>query len=418
MLKKALLLTLVAALGLAPALAAAQTVVGVTQTEIKIGNTNPYSGPASAYGTIGKVIGAYFKKINEEGGINGRKVNYITYDDAYSPPKAVEMVRKLVEQDQVAALFQTLGTPTNTAIHKYVNSQKVPHLFVATGATKWNDPKNFPWTMGWQPNYQTEGKIYAQYIMKNFPDAKIGILYQNDDYGKDYRKGLVDGLGEHAKKLVVMEQTYEVTDPTIDSQIVNLKNSGANVFFNVTIPKFAVQAIKKAHDINWKPAHFLNNVSSSLATVLKPAGLEASRGLITALYMKEITDPQWQKDKGFQDWVAWMKKYYPEGALDDQSNAFAYNVAILLTHVLKQCGNDLSRANIMKQAANVKNLELPLLLPGIKINTSPTDFAPIEQEQLAKFTGEKWETYGEIFDAFRKRSEERRVGKECRAGWW
>src|SRR5213594_3967914 len=387
--------------GLIPALAA-QTVVGVTATEIKIGNTNPYSGPASAYGTIGKVIGAYFKKVNDEGGVNGRKINYITYDDAYSPPKTVEMVRKLVEQDQVAFVFQTLGTANNSAIQKYLNQEKVPHLFVATGATKWNDPKNFPWTMGWQPNYQTEGRIYAQYIMKNFPDAKIGILYQNDDYGKDYRKGLHDGLGEHAKKMIVMEQTYEVTDPTIDSQIVNLKNSGANVFFNVTIPKFAVQAIKKAHDIGWKPAHFLNNVSSSLATVLKPAGLEASKGLITALYMKEITDPQWKNDKGYQDWVAWMKKYYPEGALDDQSNAFGYNVAILMAQVLKQCGNDLSRENIMRQAANIKNLELPLLLPGIKINTSPTDFAPIEQEQLAKFNGEKWDLFGELFDAFRK----------------
>src|SRR5882724_6100997 len=288
-------LTILSAVGVAAATLApvvfAQTVVGVTATEIKIGNTNPYSGPASAYGTIGKVIGAYFKKVNDEGGVNGRKINYITYDDAYSPPKTVEMVRKLVEQDQVAALFQTLGTPTNSAIHKYMNQQKVPHLFVATGATKWNDPRNFPWTMGWQPNYQTEGRIYAQYIMKNFPDAKIGILYQNDDYGKDYRKGLHDGLGEAAKKMIVMEQTYEVTDPTIDSQIVNLKNSGATVFFNITIPKFAVQAIKKSHDIGWKPAHFLNNVSSSLATVLKPAGLEASKGLITALYMKEITDP-------------------------------------------------------------------------------------------------------------------------------
>ena len=290
--RRGLLLTLIAAFGLAVTLgpAAAQT-PGVTATEVKVGNTNPYSGPASAYGTIGKALGAYFKKVNDEGGVNGRKINYISYDDSYSPPKAVEMVRKLVEQDEVAALFQTLGTPTNTAIHKYVNAQKVPHLFVATGATKWNDPKNFPWSMGWQPNYQTEGRIYAAYILKNFPDAKIGILYQNDDYGKDYRKGLHDGLGEAAKKMVVLEQTYEVTDPTIDSQIVNLKNSGATVFFNVTIPKFAVQAIKKAHDIGWKPAHFLNNVSSSLATVLKPAGLEASRGLITALYLKEITDP-------------------------------------------------------------------------------------------------------------------------------
>ena len=403
MLRRGFALTLLLALGLAltGAPAPAQT-PGVTATEIKVGNTNPYSGPASAYGTIGKAIGAYFKKVNDEGGINGRKINYITYDDSYSPPKAVEMVRKLVEQDQVALLFQTLGTPTNSAVHKYMNAQKVPHLFVATGATKWNDPKHFPWTMGWQPNYQTEGRIYAQYILKNLPDAKIGILYQNDDYGKDYRKGLLDGLGDAAKKMVVLEQTYEVTDPTIDSQIVNLKNSGANVFFNVTIPKFAVQAIKKAHDIGWKPTHFLNNVSSSLGTVLKPAGLDASRGLITALYQKEITDPQWKNDKGYLDWVAWMKKYYPEGALDDQANAYGYLVAQTLVHVLKQCGKDLSRENIMKQAGNIKNLELALLLPGIKINTSPTDFAPIEQEQLAKFDGERWVLFGELYDAGKK----------------
>ena len=399
------LLAIVLALGLAALAtvpAGAQTVVGVTATEIKIGNTNPYSGPASAYGTIGKVIGAYFKKVNDEGGVNGRKINYITYDDGYSPPKTVEMVRKLVEQDQVAALFQTLGTPPNSAIHKYMNQQKVPHLFVATGATKWNDPQNFPWTMGFQPNYQTEGRVYASNVLKNHPNAKVGILYQNDDYGKDYLKGFEDGLGEAAKKMIVLKQSYEVTDPTIDSQIVNLKNSGATVFFNITIPKFAVQAIKKAHDIGWKPVHYLNNVSSSLATVLKPAGLEASKDLITALYMKEVTDPQWRNDKGFTDWVAFMKKYYAEGALDDQANGYGYNVAILMTHVLKQCGNDLSRENIMRQAASVKNLELPLLLPGIKVNTSPTDFAPIEQEQLARFNGEKWDLYGELFDAFRK----------------
>jgi ABC-type branched-subunit amino acid transport system substrate-binding protein len=379
----------------------AQTVVGVTPTEIKIGNTNPYSGNASAYGTIGKTIAAYFKKVNDEGGVNGRKINFISYDDAYSPPKTVEMVRKLVEQDQVAFVFQTLGTPPNTAIQKYLNQQKVPQLFVATGATKWNDPKNFPWTMGYQPNYQTEGRVYAAYALKHVKDPKIGILYQNDDYGKDYLKGFEDGLGD-LKKDIVMRQTYEVTDPTIDSQIVNLKNSGANVFFNITTPKFAAQAIKKANEIGWKPLHFLNNVSSSLGTVLKPAGLEASRDLITALYMKEVTDPQWRNDKGFTEWVAFMKKYYPDGALDDQSNAFGYNVAILMTQVLKQAGNDLSRENIMRQAANVKNFELPLLLPGIKVNTSPTDFAPIEQEQLAKFDGEKWSLFGEIIDAVKK----------------
>jgi len=400
-------LALLLALGLTSLVAAAdtgaQTVVGVTATEIKIGNTNPYSGPASAYGTIGKALGAYFKKVNDEGGINGRKINYITYDDGYAPPKTVEMVRKLVEQDQVALLFQTLGTPPNSAIHRYMNQQKTPHLFVATGATKWNDAKNFPWTMGYQPNYQTEGRVFAAHMLKNQPDGKVGVLYQNDDYGKDYLKGFEDALTEAGKKnLIVMKQSYEVTDPTIDSQIVNLKNSGATVFFNITIPKFAVQAIKKAHDIGWKPTHYLNNVSSSLSTVLKPAGLEASKGLITALYMKEVTDPKWRNDKGFLEWVAWMKKYYPEGALDDQANGYAYNVAILMTHVLKQCGNDLSRENIMRQAASIKDLELPLLIPGIKVNTSATDFAPIEQGQLARFDGEKWAEFGEIFDAFRK----------------
>ena len=387
-------------LALAP-IVTAQTVVGVTPTEVKIGHTNPYSGNASAYGTIGKTIAAYFKKVNDEGGINGRKINFVSYDDGYSPPKTVEMVRKLVEQDQVAFVFQTLGTPPNTAIQKYLNQQKVPQLFVATGATKWNDPKNFPWTMGYQPNYQTEGRVYAAYALSHVKDAKVGILYQNDDYGKDYLKGFEDGLGDK-KNLIVMKQTYEVTDPTIDSQIVNLKNSGANVFFNITTPKFAAQAIKKAHEIGWKPLHFLNNVSSSLGTVLKPAGLDASKDLITALYMKEVTDPQWKNDKGFQDWVAFMKKYYPEGALDDQANGFGYNVAILMTQVLKQCGNDLSRENIMKQAASVKNFELPLLLPGIKVNTGPADFAPIEQEQLAKFDGEKWALFGEIIEAVRK----------------
>jgi branched-chain amino acid transport system substrate-binding protein len=382
--------------------ATAQTVVGVTATEIKIGNTNPYSGPASAYGTIGKALGAYIKKVNDEGGINGRKINYITYDDGYSPPKTVEMVRRLVEQDQVAFVFQTLGTPTNTAIHKYMNQQKVPHLFVATGATKWNDPKNFPWTMGWQPNYQAEGQIYAKYVLKNVPDAKVGILYQNDDYGKDYVKGFKDGLGDAAKKMVVSEQSYETTDPTIDSQILNLKSSGANVFFNVTIPKFAVQAIKKAHDIGWKPLHLLNSVSSSVGVVLKPAGLEASKGLLTTYYIQDPTDPQWKNGQGYKDWLAFMKKYYPEGSIEDAFNVYGYSVAQTLVHVLKQCGNDLSRENIMRQAASIKDLTVPMLLPGIKINTSPTDFAPIEQEQLAKFDGERWALFGEIYDGSKK----------------
>ncbi len=396
-------LALVGALGplLVAGPAAAQS-PGVTPTEIKIGNTNPYSGPASAYGTIGKVIAAYFKKVNDEGGINGRKIDFVTLDDGYSPPKTVEMVRRLVEQDQVAFVFQTLGTPTNSAIHKYLNQAKVPHLFVATGATKWGDPEHFPWTMGWQPTYQTEGHIYAQYVLKNVPNAKIGILYQNDDYGKDYVKGLKDALGDAAKKLIVLEQSYEVTDPTIDSQIVNLKNSGANVFYNVTIPKFAVQAIKKAHDIGWKPLHLLNNVSASVDVVLKPAGLEASKDLITALYLKDPTDPQWRNDAGMKDWLVFMQKYYPEGNTKDAFNVYGYPVAQGLVHVLKQCGKDLSRENVMRQAANIKDLALPLLLPGIKVNTSPTDFYPIEQEQLAKFDGERWALFGEIYDAGKK----------------
>jgi branched-chain amino acid transport system substrate-binding protein len=372
---------------------------GVTQTEIKIGHTNPYSGPASAYGTIGKVETAYFKKVNDEGGVNGRKITFITYDDSYSPPKTVEMVRKLVEQDQVAFLFNTLGTPTNSAIHKYVNQQKVPHLFVATGATKWGDPKGHPWTIGWQPTYQAEGKIYAAYVLKNVKDPKIGILFQNDDYGKDYLKGFEDGLGEAGRKLIVSRQSYEVSDPTIDSQIVNLKNSGANVFFNVTIPKFASQAIKKAHDIGWKPLHILNNVSASVDVVLKPAGIEASKDLLTALYLKDPTDPQWNSDQGMKDWRAFMQKYYPEGDTKDAFNVYGYSAAQTIVQVLKQSGNDLSRENIMKQAANLKDFSLPLLLPGIKVNTSATDFYPIEQEQLAKFDGERWVLFGEIYDA-------------------
>jgi len=375
---------------------------GASDTEIKIGNTNPYSGPASAYGTIGRSIAAYFQKINEEGGINGRKITFLSYDDGYSPPKTVEQVRRLIEQDQVLFLFQTLGTPSNTAIWKYMNQKKVPQLFVATGATKWGDPQGHPWTMGWQPNYQTEAKIYARYILENLPNARIGILYQNDDYGKDYVKGLKDGLGDKAGELIISEQTYEVTNPTVDSQIVNLKNSGAEVFFNVTTPKFAAQAIKKAADIGWKPIHFLNNVSASVDAVLKPAGLEASKDLITALYLKDPDDPQWKEDPARKEWLAWMQKYYPEGNVHDLFNVYGYSAAQTLVYVLKQAGDELTRENIMRQAANIKDLELPMLLPGIKINTSPTDFYPIEQLQLAKFDGERWVRFGEIIDASSK----------------
>jgi len=382
--------------------ATAQNVVGVTATEIKVGNINPYSGPASAYGTIGKSIGAYFKMLNDEGGINGRKIVYITYDDGYSPPKTFEMARKLVEQDQVALVFQPLGTPPNSAIHKYMNQQKVPQLFVATGATKWNDPKNYPWTMGWQPNYQTEGRIYAAYVLKNVKDAKIGVLFQNDDYGKDYLKGFEDGLGAQAPKLIVSKQSYEVTDPTVDSQIVNLKNSGATVFFNITIPKFAVQAIKKAHDIGWKPLHLLNNVSASVGVVMKPAGADASKDIISVQYFKDPTDPEWINDPAMKRWVEFMKKYYPEGNTSDAFNVYGVLVAQTLEQVLRQAGKDLSRQNIMKQAANLKNVDLPLLLPGIVINTGPSDFAPIEQEQLVKFDGAKWVRFGEVLGAGKK----------------
>jgi branched-chain amino acid transport system substrate-binding protein len=379
-----------------PALAQKKYDPGATDTEIKIGNTNPYSGPASAYGLIGKTIDAYFKKVNAEGGINGRKINFISYDDGYSPPKAVEQVRKLVESDEVLLVFQPLGTPSNTAIQKYMNSKKVPQLFVATGATKWGDPKGNPWTMGWQPTYQAEGQIYAKYILKTHPNAKIAILFQNDDYGKDYVKGLKDGLGDKAKSMIVSELPYEPADPTVDSQIVSLKNSGADVFFNVTTPKFAAQAIKKAHEIGWKPVHLLNNVSNSVGSVLKPAGFEASKDVLSTGYLKDPTDPTWDNDAGKKEWLAFMDKYFPDGDKTSSFTVYGYTVAQTLAQVLKQCGDDLTRANVMKHAANLKNVELPMLLPGIKINTSATDFYPIEQMQMQKFTGERWELFGEV----------------------
>ncbi|MGB9366804.1 MAG: ABC transporter substrate-binding protein [Xanthobacteraceae bacterium] len=379
-----------------PALAQKKYDTGASDTEIKIGNTNPYSGPASAYGTIGKTIDAYFKKVNAEGGINGRKVNFISYDDGYSPPKAVEQVRKLVESDEVLLVFQPLGTPSNTAIQKYMNSKKVPQLFVATGATKWGDPKNFPWTMGWQPTYQAEGQIYAKYIMKTHPNAKIAILFQNDDYGKDYVKGLKDGLGDKAKTMIVSELPYEPADPTVDSQIVSLKGSGADVFFNVTTPKFAAQAIKKAAEIGWKPVHLLNNVSNSVGSVLKPAGLEASKDVLSTGYLKDPTDPTWDNDAGKKEWLAFMDKYYPDGDKASSFTVYGFSVAQTLHEVLKKCGDNLTRENVMKQAASLKSLSQPMLLPGITINTSDKDFYPIEQMQMQKFNGERWELFGPV----------------------
>jgi branched-chain amino acid transport system substrate-binding protein len=387
---------LAAALASSAALAQKKETVGIAGNEILLGHINPYSGPASAYGTIGRTIAAYFKKVNEEGGVNGRLLNMISYDDSYSPPKTVEMARKLVEQDKVLLIFQPLGTPPNTAIQKYMNAKKVPQLFVATGATKWNDPKKFPWTMGWQPNYQTEARIYAQYILKNIPNAKIAVLYQNDDYGKDYLEGFHQGLGEKGKALIVKEVSYEVTDPTVDSQMAQLQASGANVFFNITTPKFAAQAIRKAWDSGWKPAHFVNNVSASIGSVLTPAGLDKSVGLISTQYIKDPDDADWKDDKAVQDWVVFMKKYYPEGNLHDASNIYGYTVAQTMVQVIKQAGNDLSRENVMKQAANLKDFRPETLLPGIKINTSPTDFAPIESVQLVKFDGKQWRRFGEV----------------------
>jgi branched-chain amino acid transport system substrate-binding protein len=386
----------VLALASLPAKAEKKYDSGVTDTEIKIGNINPYSGPASAYGAIGKAIGGYFEMVNAEGGVNGRKIKFITLDDGYSPPKAVEHARRLVEQDQVLLIFQSLGTPSNTAIQRYMNEKKVPQLFVATGATKWNDPKNFPWTMGWQPSYQTEARIYAKYILKNVKDAKIAVLYQNDDYGKDYLRGLHDGLGAQANKLIVAEKSYETSDPTIDSQIIALRESGANVFFNVTTPKFASQAIRKVHDIGWKPLQILNNVSTSVSSVLKPAGFEKAAGIISTAYLMDPADPQWRDTKAYKDYFAWWQKYDSGADVGNSFNVYGYTVAQTLVQVLKQCGDDLTRENVIKQAANLKQIVLPMLLPGIKISTSPTDFAPIKQMQLIKFTGTTWELFGPV----------------------
>uniref|UniRef100_Q07K17 Extracellular ligand-binding receptor n=1 Tax=Rhodopseudomonas palustris (strain BisA53) TaxID=316055 RepID=Q07K17_RHOP5 len=372
---------------------------GASDTEIKIGNIMPYSGPASAYGVIGRTEAAYFKKINDAGGINGRKINFVSYDDAYSPPKAVEQARKLVESDEVLLIFNSLGTPSNSAIQKYMNAKKVPQLFVATGATKWNDPKDFPWTMGWQPNYQSETQIYAKYILKQMPTSKIAVLYQNDDYGKDYLKGLKDGLGAKASSMIVMEESYETSEPTIDNHIVKLKSTGADIFINITTPKFAAQAIKKNAEIGWKPIHFLNNVSASVGSVLKPAGFENAQDIISAAYLKDVTDPQWKDDAGMKDFLAFMDKDFPEGNKLDNAVVVGYGVAQTLVEVLKKSGDNLTRENVMKQAASLKDFRTEVLLPGIKINTSASDFAPISQLQLQRFKGEKWELFGDVISA-------------------
>jgi branched-chain amino acid transport system substrate-binding protein len=378
------------------ALAAGQYGPGASDTEIKLGNTMPYSGGASAYGAIGKAEAGYFNMINEQGGINGRKINFITRDDGYSPPKTVEMVRKMVEEDQVLALFNTLGTPPNTAIQGYANDNKVPQLFVATGADKWNDPKDHPWTIGWQPSYRIEARIYGRYILKHLPNARIAVLYQNDDFGKDYLIGLREGLGDKADAMIVATKTYETTDPTVDSQIVSLQGSGADTLLTAATPKYAAQAIRKAFDIGWKPTHFLSNVSISVGAVMKPAGLEKGVGIITAAYLKEPTDPQWASTPEYKEWLDWMKKYNSSGNVADALNVYGYSAAQTMVAVLKACGNDLTRENLIKRAASINDLKLPMLLPGIIVSTSATDFAPIKQMQLAKFDGTTWQLFGDV----------------------
>jgi branched-chain amino acid transport system substrate-binding protein len=368
---------------------------GVTDKEIKIGNTGPYSGPASSYSAVPKSQVAYWKMINDQGGINGRMINFISYDDAYTPPKTVEMARKLVEEDQVLLIASPLGTPTNSAIWHYMNQKKVPQLFVATGATKWDDPKGHPWTIGWQPNYQSEGRIYATYILKEKPNGKIGVLYQNDDFGKDYLKGVKDGLGDKAS-MVVVEATYETTDPTVDSQVVDMKAKGIDVFVNTAIPKFAAQAIRKAAEIGWQPLHVLSSIGNSVGATLKPAGFENAKDIVSDFYLKDPSDPKWKDDSGFKTWLAFMDKYMPEADKSDAGNIAGSSLAAMTAQVLKQCGDDLTRENVMKQAASLHDVSVPMLLPGVTANTSPTDFAPLKQVQMGKFDGQRWNLFGDL----------------------
>jgi branched-chain amino acid transport system substrate-binding protein len=390
--------TVAVALSASSAYAQKKYDTGATDTEIKIGQTVPFSGPASAYSSIGKTQAAYFQMINEQGGINGRKINLIQYDDAYSPPKAVEQVRKLVESDEVLLTFQIVGTPSNAAVQKYLNAKKVPQLFAATGASKFTDPKNFPWTLGFNPNYQTEGRIYGQYILKNHPDAKIGVLYQNDDLGRDYLTGIKAGLGDKAAKMIVAEASYEVTDPTIDSQVLKIKDAGTDLFFNASTPKQAAQAIKKIAELGWHPIQIVDINATSVGAVLKPAGLEASKDLISTNYGKDPADPQWKDDLGMKRYFDFMAKYFPDGDKNSNFNTYGYSTAQLMAHVLKQCGDDLTRENVMKQATNLKNVEFDLALPGMKANTTADDYRVNKQMQMMKFNGERWELFGPILE--------------------
>ena len=381
----------------APTILRAQDTPGVTATEIRIGNTMPYSGPASAYGTIGRAMAAIFRMANDQGGFAGRKVNFISYDDGYSPPKTVEQTRRLIEEDKVACLFAPLGTPTNSAIVKYVNEKKVPHLFLATGADKWGNYKEHPWTIGWQPSYVTESEVYAKYILKAKPDAKIGILYQNDDFGKDYLNGVRNILKDRFDKMVTTV-SYEVTDATIDSQLVSLQSAGVDLLMTIASPKFAAQSIRKVAGMNWKPMHILSGVSASVGAVMNPAGPENGVGIISSTCIKDPTDPRWDGDAGMKEWRAFMAKYYPDGDLKDGGNVAGFGLTHTMLHVLKACGGDLSRENMMRQATSLHDLENPILLPGIKINTSPTNYRPIRQLQLMRWTGKTWDLFGDIIE--------------------
>ena len=371
---------------------------GASDTEIKIGNTEAYSGPASAYGQIGKVQSAYFKMLNDQGGINGRKINFMSLDDGYSPPKTVEMTRRLVEQEKVLLIFNSLGTPSNTAIVKYLNARKVPHLFLATGASKWNDPKGAPWTTGFQPNYQSEAAVYGQHIMKTKPGAKIAVLYQNDDFGKDYLHGLKEGLGAAGVKQIVAEMSYEITDPTIDSQIVTMKGSGADVFVNITTPKFAAMSIRKVHDIDWKPVHYLSNVSVSVGAVFTPAGPEKGVGIISMSYLMDPIDKQWTDHPGMKAYQAFMAQHMAGADIADANHIYGYAAAETMAHVLKAAGDNLTRENIMKQALSLKDLQISVALPGVLINTSETDHAPYQSMRLMRFNGKGWELFGDVME--------------------
>ncbi len=395
--RRTMIAALLAASALAPPAHAADA-PGVTKTEIKIGQTMPYSGPASAYAAIGKAEQAYFKMVNEHGGINGRQITIESADDGYSPPKTVEETRRLVEREDVAFMFNSLGTATQSAVQKYLNGKKTPQLFVSSGADKWGDYAQFPWTMGWQPSYRTEAQIYAKYILANKPAAKVAVLWQNDDFGKDYLAGLRDVFGAKYDSLVVRAESYETTDPTMDQQIVTLQGSGADTLVIAATPKFAAQAIRKVFDLGWKPLEFVTNVSASIGSVLTPAGPEKAVGLITAAYVKDGTDPRFADDPGMKEWRAFMAQYMPGADLSDGNYPYAYAVSQTLVQVLKQCGDDLSRENIMKQAASLKDLEPATLLPGIKISTSATNYHPIRQMQLTKFNGKNWDLFGELID--------------------